>query len=1057
MSPWLGGSFRTAWPLRICIAAAVASCSCHRGSSHQTKLDKLRQGQAGHGAVLPQQSDDSGQRSATNKSASLGQLVIASKQDHINRMVEERDQDTHGQSRHTAQAQDPRRWLHPGAANHNEHWRDAIASPVTLVQSGNGSAKDGGSKTAHPEDGAAPDKVAQVGAAQDSKKEEPGYEQHATGSEKGLKKHENAVAIPSEAGDVQPNKTVGNAQPNQAAGDAQPNTTSDGVKDEEDSGAHLGNLFTLAHNIEKQFTKKGKKASAKEFAGAAEFTGVKKNSEKDLDAIIKAIMFSTFCSVGCVIAFLLLSRFLPAVYAHRIDPTCEDDFDSNLPEPSLCSLVSWGQTAMSVRDEYVIKTVGLDGFMLGELHILCQRILQVIAPIAILILCPLHLFLGARDMPGKQKGVRIPMDILSRCGIDAVTNTWLSSPDSSGSNLEVFEGQLLCWAHVAMVWFVVFFTVRMIFRAQYRFLRYRFQWLKDMPAPRSTTLMVENIPQEQRSDEALHAYFSRLFSDHAVERAYVVKRTKKLQALVHREEALNCQLLQAQAQLEARRRDGETPGVLDSIGDFLSRTPGSQESLHVLAEKVEQAREAVEAERISIEARARLMDKSVCSSSGFVTFTTRRWKRLASREQLKADASLLTMQTPPDPNDVRYEDLAWDPSLQATNNMIANFLVFLIFMSWLPLTIALTGLTQLEELMSYKAFFWLQPLKQERFAFLKSTLEGICSTLALKVVLAFLPSILVAIIYNFRTLKSGNLVQLSLQNRYFMFLLVFVVLVSGINMTLIHSLADIVENPNNIFVLFSRLPSSSNFYISYVVLGWFTITMNLLRIAPVIKYLIFYWSGLSPQDARNHAEPEDQDSDGMGSRMAKATIMMTIALVFSTCSPTIPTAALVYFILGARVSRWNVLYAETKKPDLGGAFWVLSLKHIFASLGIYVLLMCAIMLKARWGNGLPAAGIFLCGLALMYSYWSFEQIVWETLPFEEIAEADIEDRKRTLISGAVGLEQVGEYWQVELGKMSTGRADENVDPGLVDQTEQPSVSASSTQRWSLSKASAGIA
>jgi len=259
---------------------------------------------------------------------------------------------------------------------------------------------------------------------------------------------------------------------------------------------------------------------------------------------------------------------------------------------------------------------------------------------------------------------------------------------------------------------------------------------------------------------------------------------------------------------------------------------------------------------------------------------------------------------------------------------------------------------------------------------------------------------------------------------------------------LIHSLADILENPNNIFVLFSRLPSSSNFYIAYVVLGWFTVLMSLLRPANLAKYLVFKWSGLSPQDARKQSEPEDQDSDGMGARMAKATVMMTIALVFCTCSPTIPMAALVYFMIGARVSRWQVLYAETKKPDLGGTFWVLALKHIFASLGIYVLLMCAIMLKARWGKGLPAAGIFLCGIALLWSYWSFEQVVWETLPFEEIAEADIEDRKRTLTLGSFVQEQAGEYFQVELGRLNTSIPEEALDAGPGDQ------SASSTQRWS---------
>lgn len=56
----------------------------------------------------------------------------------------------------------------------------------------------------------------------------------------------------------------------------------------------------------------------------------------------------------------------------------------------------------------------------------------------------------------------------------------------------------------------------LIHSAQLSFLEHRFQWLKEIPAPRATTILVENLPKEYRSDEALRFYFLRLFGVEAI-------------------------------------------------------------------------------------------------------------------------------------------------------------------------------------------------------------------------------------------------------------------------------------------------------------------------------------------------------------------------------------------------------------------------------------------------------------------------------------------------------------------------------------------------------------
>merc|ERR1719221_2526413 len=84
---------------------------------------------------------------------------------------------------------------------------------------------------------------------------------------------------------------------------------------------------------------------------------------------------------------------------------------------------------------------------------------------------------------------------------------------------------LLCRIHVAIVWFVVSITVRVISWDQKAFLKHRFKWLKQVPAPRCCSVLVENVPEGLRSDEAVFSYFAALFGIQAIRRAYVVRRT----------------------------------------------------------------------------------------------------------------------------------------------------------------------------------------------------------------------------------------------------------------------------------------------------------------------------------------------------------------------------------------------------------------------------------------------------------------------------------------------------------------------------------------------------
>jgi len=714
---------------------------------------------------------------------------------------------------------------------------------------------------------------------------------------------------------------------------------------------------------------------------AAALVGVKQNSPEDLWAFESTVIFCATATAATFILFGLLLRWFPKVYAHRTEVGCEG-FDESLPVVK--GFFGWFHAASSVTDAQVIAVAGLDGLLLAEFHKLCRRFFSIIGSLAIIILCPLHLFAS----------MHTDMDLLSRLSISL-----MMSKETSHFLLPVW---VICWVHAAFVWIVVLTILKLVFDAQHRFLAFRFEWLMHVRRPRSTTLMVEGIPRQHCSDQALRSYFERLFTEQAVHRAYVVRRTHKLCRLVKKMEALELSLAATEAQWAAKGRD---PIRRPRSGTLCGLRKG-EDTMYTIEGQLREARAAVNEERMRVESMVPSCDDSVCSSSGFVTFSSRRWCRLASREQLQADASKFVMQMPPDPKDVRYEDLAKDPAYQMGSNWMSALLTFGVFCMWMPIVVTISGLANFDRLQHYVPFigFICEQLPE-----LQVALQGLLATWALKAFMSLLPSILMSIIRNFLTLKAETWSQLVLQNRYFAFQVTFVLLVTAIDQSFLRAFEDILENPKGTLKMLAiSLPGASNFYMSYLVLGWLTLALGIIRIGPLFGYLLHPTQ--DSEQARRAAEPENQDTDGIGARLAKGALMMTIGMVFCTCSPLIGIFAWAYFHLGAVAYRYLVTFAEVRKPEMGGAFWVLSMQHIMVGLALHCLVMTTILTGL---NGFSAVVAGSSILAVLVGYLRLDTLVWESLPFEAVADADYAAKSRARANSDAEVGELGEYVQPE--------------------------------------------
>ncbi|CAJ1408273.1 unnamed protein product, partial [Effrenium voratum] len=252
--------------------------------------------------------------------------------------------------------------------------------------------------------------------------------------------------------------------------------------------------------------------------------------------------------------------------------------------------------------------------------------------------------------------------------------------------------------------------------------------------------------------------------------------------------------------------------------------------------------------------------------------------------------------------------------------------------------------------------------------------------------LAFAPTVLINIFSVLFHFKSQVWVQLQLQTWYWFFLVFFVILVTVIGQGFTQFVSKLADDPLSFpLLLADKMPASTHYYLNFLGLQWVTHAMNLTRYIQCMKFV-----GLSKiwndDDARALAEPEDQDYYGMGSRTARFTTNMMVAIIFGTISPLMSFLAWVNFFLCRVFYGYLMIWAESKKQDSGGYFFVAQLHHVFVGLLTYALLMTGMMLR-RAPDYVPA-GMSILGLVYaVVAYNSFRNdFEWEVLPWEEISQ-----------------------------------------------------------------------
>jgi hypothetical protein len=202
---------------------------------------------------------------------------------------------------------------------------------------------------------------------------------------------------------------------------------------------------------------------------------------------------------------------------------------------------------------------------------------------------------------------------------------------------------------------------------------------------------------------------------------------------------------------------------------------------------------------------------------------------------------------------------------------------------------------------------------------LTSAADHLLQTIGLTVMMGVLPTIIMLVFRTFYTLKADRWAQVRLQEVYFWFLMLFVLLVPIISQGLKNTMGEPVELHSRFFsTLAESVPFTIPFYLTYVLFQPATHFLTLTRFRNLANYL-FSATMCDRQIARDMSEPENQDYHGMGSRNARFTLILNLGLIFGTICPMIPFVVFINFAVCRLVYGYLLPFAEKNKPDLGGS------------------------------------------------------------------------------------------------------------------------------------------
>lgn len=589
-----------------------------------------------------------------------------------------------------------------------------------------------------------------------------------------------------------------------------------------------------------------------------------------------------------ILAFLYFSRsknndviYFPARLAKGLDP----------PPKSIFSGV-WLWEALFTKDEEIANFAGLDAAVYVRFLSTALSISFAAAVFGLIVLVPVcatdhhYADFNARQEDPAQ---RLSYDTFDTLGMGNVSKT---------SNR--------VWAFVAGAWWMTAWTFFLLYQANETLTTMLASHYGSAKAlPEQYTVLVRDIPRPpvgQTRQEQVDTFFRQMYPASYSKSVVVLKLAQVLKVW---NELKSCEWKKSQAEAVALVK-GKS---LMRQGGIFGLGGRNVDAVQYYEHRIHTLRPVLEKEQMkALEGNT--------SAAAFVFFQTRAAATKASQVIHARRTDTWVTSPGPDPNSIRWGDVALSHYERAVRRVFAVSAVSLVVVFFLiPVGIvsALATLSTLEDM-----FTFLVPILE--WPLIKSSLEAYLPQLVLYGSIAAVPYGILWL-STVEGYPSEVEVWNSTLNKVYSFLVFNVFIGLTISGTLASFLQKIPQTPwqEILELLGTSVPNNATFFITYVALIFYvSYGLEISRLIPLITFKLRSRYFITEKEKREAWAPT---SVAYYLKVPQDLLILTLGLCYAIIAPMILAFTAIYFSFALLIYRHQVLNVYAQKWDGGGKMW----------------------------------------------------------------------------------------------------------------------------------------
>ncbi|CAG8537706.1 13039_t:CDS:2 [Cetraspora pellucida] len=677
--------------------------------------------------------------------------------------------------------------------------------------------------------------------------------------------------------------------------------------------------------------------------------------------LISALIFNTAITAAAFITFDLIRKRSTKIFEPKTYLVPERKRAPPVPS----GFLKWLKPALMASDEELILRAGLDGYMFLRVIRFFMILFASFSILGIGLILPLN-YINQYDKPGLESFTIGNVKDRERLYVHVIT----------------------CYIFTAAILYTMY-------REYYLYVRLRHESLttpEHRISARATTILVVGIPEQLNNEEDLTNLFS-VFPG-GVKRVWInrepsrlVDLTVKRMNLIHKLECAETDFLLKY--LKNLAKDGESEQDVEDG----NKVPASLRPIHrtipLIGKKVdsiETYREEIQKLNGEINEWRQKINSFKKLKSAFIQFND------------YVGAQLAATLTIPRLTEISREDVIWEnlniPRIQrAFRKVVSTSVTTALIILWIIPVLFVASISTLSQL--EKVIPFLTPLVNKLPAAAIGIIQGILPAIGLAILMMNLPVILRAL-SKFEGFVRHSAVSLSLQEKYFFFLLINVLLVTTSANGAFQALPEIIRNPTSIVSsLAQNLPLASTFFLTYVLLSLSAAAFETLQIGTLAMYLLS--KILLVKTPRQILQLETSlTSKDWGVTFPPHILMASIGLVYSVIQPLILPLATLHFALFYVAYRYNFLYVYEQVQETNGVLFLHAMKQFYWGILIFQLTMIGLMfLNEAFVAGVLSVILFVITLGVilgMRNHFSHNPKA-EFLPVDLMGIIDIKTRK----------------------------------------------------------------